>query len=78
MAEQTTSFSASGEDAITRIIDVKPDKTTDNLDPIEFDEFYEIKRTAEEIVKGDYKRVRMLLCYTSCVTKFNADCSTIS
>lgn len=78
MAEQTTSFSTSGEDAITRVIDVKPDNATNNMDLIEFDEFYEIKRTAEEIIKGDYKKVRMLLCYAHFVTEFNKDCSSIS
>ncbi|CAA7263747.1 unnamed protein product [Cyclocybe aegerita] len=57
--EPTTSFSASGEDAITRIIDAKPDESADLLPPKEFDEFYEIERTAEEIVKGDYRRIAL-------------------
>jgi diphthamide biosynthesis protein 2 len=60
----TTPFSTSGEDAITRKIDVKVDVTAIQLSPTAFDDFYEIGRTAEEIVKGDYKRVRFT-CFTS-------------
>ncbi|KAJ3518090.1 hypothetical protein NLJ89_g116 [Agrocybe chaxingu] len=57
--EPTTSFSSSGEDAITRVIDVKPDESADVLPPNEFEEFYEIERTAEQIVKGDYRRIAL-------------------
>jgi len=56
-SEQTTSFSTSGEDAITRVIDVQPDQSADVLPPDEFDEFYDIERTAREIIKGDFRRV---------------------
>ena len=59
MASEHTAFSTSGEDAIARTIDVKVDKTADNLVSIEFDNFYEIEQTAGEIVKHDYKRVRI-------------------
>lgn len=58
MATEYTAFSTSGEDAITRTINVEADETADKLAEDEFDEFYEIERTVEEIVKGDYKRVR--------------------
>ena len=55
----TTAFSPSGEDAITRAIDIQVD-AAEILDPSTpaFDEFYEIKRTASEIIDGGYKRVR--------------------
>ncbi|PPQ67619.1 hypothetical protein CVT26_006829 [Gymnopilus dilepis] len=55
----TTSFSASGEDAITQSIQVIPDTTADQLPAEEFDAFYEIERTSQEIVKGDYQRVAL-------------------
>ena len=57
----TTSFSASGEDAITQSIQVIPDTTADQLPAEEFDAFYEIERTSQEIVKGDYQRVCLLV-----------------
>ena len=57
-ASENTAFSTSGEDAIKRTIDVKIDETADRLSSsYEFDLFYEIDRTADEIIKGDFKRV---------------------
>lgn len=56
MAENTA-FSTAGEDAITRSIDVDMDQTTDVLSTEEFQDYYEIAQTAEEIEKGDYKKV---------------------
>jgi len=61
MASGHTAFSTPGEDAITRTIDVKADTTANQLVSDHFNGFYEIERTAEEIVKGDYKRVRFPL-----------------
>lgn len=55
--DQTTSFSTSGEEAITQVIDIQPDNSANTLSPKEFDDFYEIERTADEIIEGDYKRV---------------------
>jgi hypothetical protein len=60
MAEHTA-FSTSGEDAITRRIDVKVDTTADQLAAGEFDQFYEIERTTAELIEGDYKRVSNVL-----------------
>lgn len=60
MATEHSVFAASGEDAITRTLDIHVDHTTDGLSASEFENFYEISRTTEEIVKGDYKRVRVL------------------
>lgn len=60
MAAENTAFAPSGEDAITRTIDVQVDTTADRLTPAEFDNFYEIERTSEEIIKGDFKRVWMI------------------
>jgi len=57
MSGETTAFAASGEDAIARTIDVQLDTTANQLSPSEFEDFYEIERTAAEIVGGDYKRV---------------------
>lgn len=62
MAEHTA-FSTSGEDAITRTIDVKVDTTADQLASSEFDQFYEIERTAGELIEGDYKRVSSFLAF---------------
>ena len=62
MSAEQTAFSASGEDAITRVIDVHTEEVA--LKDEHFDEFYEIARTAEEIIKGDYKRVRSFPSYS--------------
>ncbi|KDR72825.1 hypothetical protein GALMADRAFT_73379 [Galerina marginata CBS 339.88] len=58
-SDPTTSFSSSGEDAISHVIEVVPDTSTDVLSPQEFDEFYEIERTVEEIVVGNYQRIAL-------------------
>jgi len=62
MSAEHTVFSASGEDAITRVIDIHTEEVTFNDE--HFDEFYEIARTAEEIIEGDYKRVRSFPSYS--------------
>ncbi|RDB21855.1 Diphthamide biosynthesis protein 2 [Hypsizygus marmoreus] len=59
MSTEHTAFSTSGEDAITRTIDVEVDTTADRLPPTEFDNLYEIERTSAEIVSGDYKRIAL-------------------
>ncbi|KAJ3519511.1 hypothetical protein NM688_g9292 [Phlebia brevispora] len=55
MAENTA-FSSSGEDAISRTIEVQQEGV-----PIEqnFEDFYDIDRTVQEILKGDYKRIAL-------------------
>jgi len=58
MATENTAFTASGEDAIVRAIDIQADTTADELPQSDFDDFYEITRTAEEIIQNNYKRVR--------------------
>jgi len=50
-------FSTSGEDAIRRTIPIHPDESALTLSPSQFEDFYEIERTATEILSGDYKRV---------------------
>ncbi|KAF9530121.1 diphthamide biosynthesis protein [Crepidotus variabilis] len=57
--EPTTSFSTSGEDAVTRVIQVELDASANTLSPKEFDDFFEIEKSAEEILKGDYKRIAL-------------------
>lgn len=51
-----SSFSTSGEDALTKTVAVRPEDT-----PVpgsdEFEEYYELERTAREIEEGDYHRV---------------------
>ncbi|KAG6372073.1 putative diphthamide synthesis protein-domain-containing protein [Boletus reticuloceps] len=60
-AEQppSTAFAASGEEAITRSIDITSSVSAQRLESTSVAEFYEIERTAEIIVKGDYKRVAL-------------------
>ncbi|KAF8966760.1 putative diphthamide synthesis protein-domain-containing protein [Flammula alnicola] len=58
-SQTTTSFSSSGEDAITRTIDIRQDDIGPSNAGIAFPEFYEIERTAEELVKGGYKRIAL-------------------
>ncbi|KAF9039326.1 diphthamide biosynthesis protein [Panaeolus papilionaceus] len=59
MDSETNTFAASGADVITRTIDVDIDTTADQLSQEEFQDFYEIDRTAKEIVQGDYKRIAL-------------------
>ncbi|KAG5637479.1 hypothetical protein H0H81_004450 [Sphagnurus paluster] len=59
MTTENTAFAASGEEAINRSLEVQIDTSAQDLLPHQFDEFYEMARTAEEITKGDYKRVAL-------------------
>lgn len=53
-----TIFSTSGEDAISRTIAVEKDETIEHFSSLaEFEEYYEIQRTADIISKGKYQRV---------------------
>lgn len=55
---EVTAFSTSGESAISRSIDIEVDETADQLPSSkEFEKFYEIERTVQEIVQGRFKRV---------------------
>jgi hypothetical protein len=60
MTEPTTSFADSGEVVISQKVVVSPDLSASNLSADEFAEYYDIKRTVDEIVKGDYKRVCLI------------------
>jgi len=57
MTEATTSFTDSGEAVISQKIQVSPDHSASNLSADEFAEYYDIERTADEIVKGGYRSV---------------------
>lgn len=62
MSDPTTLY-ASGEEAISRVIDVDEEAPRFTKHE-EYEEYYDIDRTAEAIIKGDYKRVcfYLLLC----------------
>ncbi|TFK25842.1 diphthamide biosynthesis protein [Coprinopsis marcescibilis] len=53
--EPTTSFSSTGEDIITQVIDV----TRLQINTNDLDDFYEIPRTASEIIQGNYTRIAL-------------------
>lgn len=56
-----STFSASGEDAITRTIELNMDSShTQIIAPSDFLEIYEIERTVAAIVEGNFKRVRSI------------------
>jgi diphthamide biosynthesis protein 2 len=57
MTEPTTSFADSGEGVISQKIETSPDLSASDLSAGEFAEYYDIERTVDEIVKGDYKSV---------------------
>jgi diphthamide biosynthesis protein 2 len=64
-----STFSASGEDAITRTIQLNIDSSTQNIAPSDFLEIYEIERTVAAIVEGNFKRISLqfpdeLLCHS--------------
>ena len=61
MAEPTTSFADSGEIVISRKIEGLPDTSASGLSADEFIEYYDVERTVDEIVKGDYRCVRLVL-----------------
>lgn len=56
----TSTFSTSSENAITRSLNITPDDSSNHLSPEQFDNFYDIEHTTDEIIKGDYKRVRTI------------------
>ncbi|PCH34780.1 diphthamide biosynthesis protein [Wolfiporia cocos MD-104 SS10] len=55
----TTAFAASGEDVITRTIQLEEDAVPQELTASKLLEYYDIDRTAKEIVSGDYKRIAL-------------------
>ncbi|KAF9444614.1 diphthamide biosynthesis protein [Macrolepiota fuliginosa MF-IS2] len=59
MSAEASAFSTADENAITRTIDIRPDTTADQLSVEAFDDFYDIQRTADEIIQGDYKRIAL-------------------
>ena len=61
MAENTA-FSSSGEEVIARPIEVEQEGVPLDED---FDAYYEIDRTVDQISKGDYKRVSILDSWSS-------------
>ncbi|KAF5319467.1 hypothetical protein D9619_008779 [Psilocybe cf. subviscida] len=56
--EQTTSFAPSGEDAITRTIEIAEEFGPSSVGAA-FDDFYEIERTATELARGGYQRIAL-------------------
>ncbi|KAI0710920.1 diphthamide biosynthesis protein [Earliella scabrosa] len=54
---ENTAFSSSGAEAISRTIDIEEIPT--DLPPDEFDDTYDLARTAEEIERGDFKRIAL-------------------
>ncbi|KAF8632476.1 hypothetical protein AX15_001875 [Amanita polypyramis BW_CC] len=58
-SETVTAFSSSSQDIITRPIDVQSDTTADQLSAKEFNDYYEIDETAQEILRNDYKRIAL-------------------
>lgn len=59
MSSAVSTFSASGEDAITRTIELNIDSSNaQNIAPSDFLEIYEIERTVAAIVEGNFKRHR--------------------
>lgn len=70
MSSAVSTFSASGEDAITRTIELNIDSSNaQNIAPSDFLEIYEIERTVAAIVEGNFKRIALqfpdeLLCHS--------------
>ncbi|KAG8933846.1 Diphthamide biosynthesis protein 2 [Tulasnella sp. 418] len=48
-------FSSSGEDAITRTLEVAPDTLSNGS----IEDVYEVRRTVKDIQEGDYKRIAL-------------------
>ncbi len=73
MAENTA-FSSSGEDVINRTITIEEGH---DLLQEEFEDYYDIDRTVEEIVKGGYKRVCLFYLYCTFLRVRTIDRSSI-
>lgn len=58
MAESTT-FSSSGAEIIARPLEAVPDGSADSLTTEEFEDYYDITRTAQGIIEGDYNRIAL-------------------
>jgi len=58
MPAEASAFSTVDESAIARTINISSDTAADHLSAEEFDDFYDIQRTADEITQNDFKRVR--------------------
>ncbi|KAL4254186.1 2-(3-amino-3-carboxypropyl)histidine synthase subunit 2 [Abortiporus biennis] len=56
---ENTAFSSSGEDVINRVLDISLEGSTDAFTEEEFLEYYDIHRTTNEIIQGDYKRIAL-------------------
>jgi len=54
---ENTAFAASGEEAITRTIQIEADRPP--LSAGNLEEYYEIDRTVRDITEGDYKRIAL-------------------
>ncbi|KAF9240828.1 putative diphthamide synthesis protein-domain-containing protein [Melanogaster broomeanus] len=54
-----SAFSPSGEEAITRSIDVASTPSAQRFGSSDFSEFYEIERTTETIINGNFKRIAL-------------------
>lgn len=79
MASENTTFSTSGEDAITRSIDVEVDQTAQSLGLEDFEDFYDVERTANEIINGDHKKVGLhIFNLKTNPDRFLLDCSSVS
>jgi len=57
MPAEASAFSTADESAIARTINISSDTTADHLSVEEFDDFYDIQRTADEIIQNNFKRV---------------------
>jgi len=58
MPAEASVFSTADESAIARKINISSDTAADHLSVEEFDDFYDIQRTADEITQNNFKRVR--------------------
>ncbi|KIJ50390.1 hypothetical protein M422DRAFT_204294 [Sphaerobolus stellatus SS14] len=63
-APETTTFSSSGQDVITRTLDIHPGLTnvpnpTNEEELVIVEELYEVEWTAEELLKGGYKQIAL-------------------
>ncbi|THH16089.1 hypothetical protein EW146_g4501 [Bondarzewia mesenterica] len=58
---ENVAFSSSGEEVISRsvVFDPAEEQSTETLSPTQFAEYYEIHRTSEEIVSGNFKRIAL-------------------
>ena len=76
MATENTAFSSSGEEVIHALIEISDTELPDFVDDL--NSYFDVPRTADEIIAGGWKRVQKLNWVCCIITHLFSDGTTIS